>query len=102
MIGPLIALALLAVAFAAGYATRALISQRRRTQYLLHQPYLPRRTRLEAETREDDLAFNSAEPLLDPPDATTSSPVTVTDQDGLDELLRRMQREVHANRSRRD
>jgi hypothetical protein len=100
MIGALIAFALLAFAFAAGYATRAFVSQRRRTRYLLYQPYLPRGTRVEADARGDDLASLPAEPALDLPDATASPPATVTDQDGLDELLQRMERE--ANRSRRN
>jgi len=61
MIGALIAFALLAFAFAAGYATRAFVSQRRRTRYLLYQPYLPRGTRVEADARGDDLASLPAE-----------------------------------------
>jgi hypothetical protein len=82
--------------FVAGYATRAKISRKRRAEYLLHEPYLPRMMKVEAEPAEetDDLARDSGGAFLHPPGAEASPAVSGADQERLHDLLRRAQREV--------
>jgi hypothetical protein len=88
------ALTLLGVGFVAGYATREIISHKRRTEYLTHKLYLPRMMKVEVETAEgmDDRTRDSGGPFLHPLGASASPAVSVADQERLHELLRRMQR----------
>jgi hypothetical protein len=95
----LVAFALLGLGFAAGYATREFVSRKRRAEYLAYEPYLPQMRKGAGEAVADDAKRNLAGPFVKhlPPAATRPS-VPVAGPEGLDELLRRLEREVRAKR----
>ena len=94
------ALTFVGTGFVAGYATREIISRKRRTEYLRHETYFPRMIKVEVERTEgtDDLARDSGGAFLHPPGADASPAVSVADQERLHDLLRRAQREVQDKR----
>jgi hypothetical protein len=89
MLAIVFAFTLLGIGFVAGYATREKISRRRRTEYLLHEPYLPRMMKVEM---EHDHTRASGGQFLRPPSASPA--VSVADQERLHKLLRRLQWET--------
>jgi hypothetical protein len=95
----LVAFALLGLGFAAGYAAREFVSRKRRAEYLAYEPYLPQMRKGAGEAATDDAKRNPAGPFVKhQPPAASRPNVPVADPEGLDELLRRLEREVRAKR----